>query len=382
VNQRVWHPLLFAFFPPLFLLSRNLDLFSPAAALRPTAIAVGGAGLATLAFRGVTGDRHKGGLVASAGVLLVFSHGHLVDVLLRAGFRPGNSLLSTPVAVGALMALALAFIAAHLRRARAELSPWTKVLNQTSAVLVALSLLKIAAAEGQLYLAQHSPPAAPSGGARQGGAPPPDIYYIVVDGYSRSDNLRNVYGFDDSPLLDELRRRGFFIAQKARSNYGFTQLSVPAALQMDYLVPGARTRGVVDHSRVRALLEPHGYRFVAFATGFLLTEMRSADVYLVPPVTANEFEAALLARLQVFGATERAEAERRRVLFPLAEMPRVAALPGPKFVFAHLICPHPPYLFSADGSPSGHTDILDVAGTGTLIRPGRLTRPESTRRYL
>jgi hypothetical protein len=42
---------------------------------------------------------------------------------------------------------------------------------------------------------------------------------------------------------------------------------------------------------------------------------------------------------------------REGALFGLRQLRRVATAPGPKFVFAHILLPHDPYVFKAEGSP-------------------------------
>jgi hypothetical protein len=42
---------------------------------------------------------------------------------------------------------------------------------------------------------------------------------------------------------------------------------------------------------------------------------------------------------------------REGTLFGIRQLRRVATAPGPKFVFAHILLPHDPYVFRADGSP-------------------------------
>jgi hypothetical protein len=44
-------------------------------------------------------------------------------------------------------------------------------------------------------------------------------------------------------------------------------------------------------------------------------------------------------------------AHRRRVLFVLNELSHMAEVPGPKFVFVHLVSPHRPFVFDALGNP-------------------------------
>jgi hypothetical protein len=42
---------------------------------------------------------------------------------------------------------------------------------------------------------------------------------------------------------------------------------------------------------------------------------------------------------------------REGTLYGFRQLRRVATAPGPKFVFAHILLPHDPYVFKADGSP-------------------------------
>jgi len=54
------------------------------------------------------------------------------------------------------------------------------------------------------------------------------------------------------------------------------------------------------------------------------------------------------------------ERHRQRVLFVFDSLADMPTEPGPKFVFVHLISPHPPFVFKADGEP------VNPAGAFTL----------------
>ena len=47
---------------------------------------------------------------------------------------------------------------------------------------------------------------------------------------------------------------------------------------------------------------------------------------------------------------------RRGVLYAFEELAGVVNIPGPKFVFAHIICPHTPYVFGQNGEKVGRKD--------------------------
>ena len=61
----------------------------------------------------------------------------------------------------------------------------------------------------------------------------PNIYLVILDSYSRSDQL-SLLGYDNSEFLNNLRGRRFFVADKSRSNYTNSTFSVSALLDMKY----------------------------------------------------------------------------------------------------------------------------------------------------
>jgi hypothetical protein len=167
---------------------------------------------------------------------------------------------------------------------------------------------------------------------------------------------------------------GFTVADCSLSNYAQTQMSLASTLNFNYIdalsdhfIPGSDDRTGLDtlihHGAVRESLEKAGYKTVAFATGFLATELTDADYFLSPGYSwgeLNEFESLLmettLARLiqdgNRFGTqTSGSERFRERTLFTLEKLDELSYIPGPKFVFVHIIAPHPPYVFGPTGGP-------------------------------
>jgi hypothetical protein len=200
----------------------------------------------------------------------------------------------------------------------------------------------------------------------------PDIYYIILDSYTRADLLKEAYGYDNSQFILDLEHMGFYIAPCSQSNYSRTELSLGSSLNMEYLqnlnpqfVPGNIDRAplweILKHGAVRRILEGAGYRTVAFATGFPWSQLDDADVYLEPSPLWNqltEFEALLIDTtagraiedLGLINLDEAAGARyRERTLFVLNKFDDLAHMKGPKFVFIHIIPPHPPFVFGPDG---------------------------------
>lgn len=199
----------------------------------------------------------------------------------------------------------------------------------------------------------------------------PDIYYIVMDGYARADVLADLYRFDNSTFVRTLESRGFIVPDESRANYPKTALSVTSTLNMDYVTSFAPDlqdqpfwwlmSPLLDHSRVRATLEGLGYQTVSLTSDWGITDNPTTDVYLSPkPIVLSDFESQLLARTPLKMAESllgRAafvpsfDAHRELIRFQFETLADVASLPGPKFVTAHIVAPHPPFVFDADGNP-------------------------------
>ena len=69
---------------------------------------------------------------------------------------------------------------------------------------------------------------------------------------------------------------------------------------------------------------------------------------------------------------------RERILYLLDHLPDVARDPAPTFTFAHLLCPHPPFVFGEDGEDVGHEHRIYALTDGIAGRP--LPGPEEFRR--
>jgi hypothetical protein len=213
------------------------------------------------------------------------------------------------------------------------------------------------------------------------------VYYILLDAYTGSRSLRSNYQFDNTEFEEFLRARDFFGPRASRSNYANTFLALAAALNWEYLDwiteelgPRSRDRGLpyamVEDSRVMRFFKAQGYRFVFFPTPFGATaHNRYADEVLPgssasagdsqsSPPSAHAFAAVWLTTTPIRPVIEwtcsRLDCSGDGLPF-VPEAPelfrwkfdqigRLAREPGPKFVFAHLLLPHEPYVFRSDCS--------------------------------
>jgi hypothetical protein len=207
---------------------------------------------------------------------------------------------------------------------------------------------------------------------------PPDVYYIILDGYGRQDALQDVFGYDNAGFIKELEALGFYVAKDARSNYIRTVVSLASSLNLNYLNFAEDAAGsystnylplmdLIQHNQARTLLEQAGYTTVAISSDYSFTDWKDADRYLFPfKHDLNELERFFYGS-SALGAFYDPEypftqslrsilpipsygTRREKIRFAFSQLKQVPSIAGPKFVFAHLIAPHPPFVFDAEGN--------------------------------
>jgi len=194
----------------------------------------------------------------------------------------------------------------------------------------------------------------------------PDIYYIILDGYGRSDALKRVIGFSNDWFIKGLEDRGFYVAKDARSNYCETELSLASSLNLDYLpnlVPDLKSQGenrnvldkLIDKSGVSTYLRKVGYRYEAMTTGFPAVHPSSADLWLQDTKGISLFAGFLMADTPLPGESGLGSTSQfvsRRIMLKSAIGNMVDATRGgtqPRFFFVHILAPHPPFVFGPNG---------------------------------
>ena len=180
----------------------------------------------------------------------------------------------------------------------------------------------------------------------------PDIYFIVLDGYARKDVLASSFGYDNSEFIKSLAQRGFYISDKATCSYPNTHHSLPSTLNLDYLneiEPPTRSEAFpLIHDNIAArYLKKKGYQYITINTNWGGTDRSTiADRQFRKPFS-NEFLSILLNK-SLAASIMPSTAERH--LYSFSSFQEIVKLNGPKFTFAHLIFPHGPFVFDANGN--------------------------------
>ena len=216
------------------------------------------------------------------------------------------------------------------------------------------------AADALIERAAASPPPGATGQR-------PDIYYVILDGFGRPDILKSRYNLDLDEFVAGLKARGFDVPARAQSNYAQTFLSIGSSLNLSYLDAVATAeessdRRVLDYliqnNALMKLARRAGYRVLAIGSDYAATEqLMSADYCHCEQFGLHEVEATAinltpLRALPLNGWTY--GGHRRKIEASLRHLREISSESGPKLVFAHLLSPHPPFVFRADGSAPDH----------------------------
>lgn len=248
----------------------------------------------------------------------------------------------------------------------------TKIIFIVALTLVVLPLTRIAAykfdsgiKETDLHCMNKSP-ADVSGSDPSRVPQEPDIYYIILDRYASEDALMRYYGFDNSAFTGRLRDIGFYVASESRSNYLVTAQSLASSLNMAYInclteLVGENSdnwlplfRLLEDHA-VWRFLETRGYEFVHMGTRWNPTSKNKHADLNVNYFQLPEFAMLLcqttiaypvLSKLRILDM--RME-KWKRINHQFDTLTRLPDSEKPRFVFAHFLLPHGPFVFDANG---------------------------------
>jgi hypothetical protein len=361
------HPALLSVFPFLIFYAQNAGQLYPTDMAVPALIGLAMAGLALLSGLAIWESLHRASLFASLVVFLFFSYGHvfsLVEGATLSGIEVGRHRYALLVWVG------LFFAGTFLIHRLGDPTDATEFANVAVTSMVVLSILNIFAVE---FLASGNVATPDSSELsslkhRSTLSEKPDIYYVVPDGYTNSNTLNYIYGFDNDQFLGFLREKGFHVEENGVSNYALSFLSLASSLNMTHLRDLARRMGrhsndrttvynMLKNSRVLRTLQAAGYTSFHFRTVYGPTSTnRFADVnvhcgrWWESELYQSLMKTTLLypfwSRFLKGQLPSRGEAGRTECKFRhLRTLGKTSD--SPIFALAHIVPPHPP--LDADG---------------------------------
>lgn len=373
-GKKYFYPFLFALYPVFFLYRHNIREVPPARVFPALAVALAIAFGFWLPARLAARSAGKRALLLFMSLALFHSYGAFYDH--SAAWLPADP---------PLLAYALAFIlpggiwfflSRAVLRSPGDLAFINRCLQLAIFFLLLWNLAGILLHHGRSLAAsgpeQHEKKAAAPQAARehlQG----PDIYCFVLDEFASLESARTLFGHDHSPFAETLRRQGFFVAQNSRSRFHATELAIADILNLGEFDVKKDPYPLIRRNAVAFFLKQRGYRIIEFPLEPVMFMEAADQRHHYPLLRASIFfddfyrilfERSLLRFLPDRWRRQKSDLSRyyrERVLSVFEKMPAVVESPGPKFVFAHIFCPHEPFVFDELGGTPPGTGFWDHA---------------------
>lgn len=181
----------------------------------------------------------------------------------------------------------------------------------------------------------------------------PNIYYILMDEYSSVNFMKQYYKYDNKPFVNELEKKGFTVSLDSFNDSCYTGTVMANIHQLDYIandeMPEDKKYTIREQSKIYSMLSNAGYFTRSIAPSghpipadeVIVNAMSYTDIefvrYLWGPTAAYPFTIDTAYN----GGDVQVNA-----------LYAVPAISGNKPVFtnAHILLPHEPFYFAADGA--------------------------------
>ena len=403
------HPFLFTLYPILDLASKNANEIRITDPFRSIVISIIGTVLVSIISYSFSRNWHRAALMTSWIVIIFFTYGHVylsIKNISLLGYTIGRHrfLLLFSAALAALGGLAIL----RYKYDEIRITRVVNVIALFTILIPVISLSRFWIRSGSTFITGNITVLDKRNEVPNiGTGTNPDIYYIILDGYGRSDILDKYFNTQNDDFIEFLKDRGFFVAKNSAANYAHTALSLASSLNMNYLEDiqvnlkdgeyPSTFIGRMKNSFVRTALEDIGYNTISLDSGWKYTQWHDADYYLDHTSNGNldhktrivlkPFEDLMLnvsagrAILDFIISTKILDIEEPSynhadlVLAQLSDLQAVAELPGPRFVFAHIISPHRPFVFGPNGERLDRGGYFTLADTGNDTYEGQEGSP-------
>jgi hypothetical protein len=368
LKENVIFPVLIALYPVFFLLSYNVGKTDYWQAVIPGVFDLFLSLTIYLLSKRLLKSKIKAGLLTTLVFFSFFSYGHFYDLLAdnfnsnfaRKLIRPSYALI-----VWGLLNLIVIFVILKAKKINKAVVFY---LNIFSSILIVLSLFNIFTYEFVNRNRVASKNNNVESDEELTNSDYPDVYYIILDGNTNHDVLKEIYGYNNMGFVRYLRDKGFWIKEDSTSNYNMTSLSLASSLNMEYVnyledELGKDSREeiylhlMIADNRVAKEFKRHGYKYAIFSSGWGPTNYSAVADINFQKVYLNEFSTLLLRKSMIGQFEFTRPVLRSRINYTFDKLGHISSGEEPMFVFAHILIPHPPWLFGANGENISGNEI-------------------------
>jgi len=320
-------------------------------------------------------NNRKAAILSTLYILLFFSYGHVMDIIKLLGYV-ADFQLARHIYVLPLFLLVGAILFLLVKRTGRNLKIFSTLLNYIFIVLLLTNIASITLFSlKSLRENREAGRNFQTRGARSGiGSSPvqkPDIYYIVLDEYASLQSIQKLYGYSNRRFSQDLEKLGFYVAEESRTRYNSTEVCMASYLNMTFIEKKDDPNSMLRRNAVTDFLKKRGYLIVTFPFR-QDTAIRNADLVfgeseVKKSTWINEYYMTLAktSMLRIFYEWLIEEKYysyyfRMKTLYILEKLETLPSMKGPKFVYAHISCPHWPFVFDREGGavdPRHYNDL-------------------------
>lgn len=377
------HPFLFSIFPILFLYTVNVSYFPIKVVVRPILLVLYLVFSLFFICKLIFRDANKSAIITTILTLSLFSYGHVYNAfrlvtkpIMGYSCRGYDCELLIVFLWYTLVGLTIFFV---IKKAKG-FGNINKISTKVSVVLMFVVIVNIIV-QNQPWKLNYDTNTNKDFDTNSDFVNlknKPNVYYIILDGYGRSDVLKDIYDYDNTGFIDGMQKKGFYVGSKSTSNYSSTVLSMASSLNMDYIdklfdIEEESNNFLplydsIYENKVASFFQNQEYEFAVITTGNYYSDIKDADIYIPTAYSLSEFEIGvfnstpipvLLSFSRVTRKIFTLDIQRFAVLNAFNELEKIASLNKPVFVFVHIESPHAPFVFGKDGE---EVEFLSTVG--------------------
>ncbi|MBW6521011.1 MAG: hypothetical protein K0A99_08400 [Desulfoarculaceae bacterium] len=387
-------PLLFSVYPVIFLYTHNIQILTLGQLTVPLLFAIALAALTFIAYKLILKLNITTSL-ATVGFLILFwnyalffsgityflnlNHWHILPLLL---FIYGH----------------LVYLICNLYK-RFNLENLHKIVFAVVSVLIIFNLITMLPTEAKKYqITSQKKVHQEMGKKGTDSGNYPDIYLIILDEYASLDTIKEEWGYDNNSIRQFLKNKGFYFAEKSEFRYTNTHQNMPSLLNLEYITGAVEKEiwldfqyekekvrslhkyemlsehsssdlfEILSNNRLMRILKQYGYKNIVLegiSQHYEAVNFHDADTVFsyqdmddsgssLSSFSSSEFREILIENTFIYpflfanAADNRSYLATKYVLDYLKTDQQIMA--GPKFVYAHIMSPHNPYVFDREGN--------------------------------
>ena len=343
-------PFLLAFFPSWQIILKNYDeLIFQDILISLTIVAI--SIIAWIVITKIIKNANKAALITGVGTAFFFYFGYLQDALdgIMVFDVPINK---TSILVGISIIIFITSII-YFIKSRNNFQLPVKIANVFAITLILFTLVQFVIPDA---LAEK-----------------PNVYHIILDEYTDNEILIKKFNYDNEKFLKFLNKNGFYIPNKSFSTWEHTVDELALILNMEYQqiktgeaikphpLKDSRkaifgfTYELVNDNKVMSIFSDQNYSIIEINSMSRWKNYSYVDTKLCYGGLLNinsEFLDHVLAKsiIRYFLEIHHNDTRRDIVRCAFNELNEIASQSsGPKYVFSHIMVPHPPFLFGPNG---------------------------------